>query len=406
VLAWLLLLSVGTAASPGGGGARAAAPDNAPEATASASGDATRAESAEIDESTDAETAADAEPSPIPALDLTRPVPAHPSTRDWIQLKSGEWLRGSVKRMRDASLDFDSDELDDQTFDWKDVSEVRSPILHTYVFERDREQFSVTGPAHVDKTKVWVRLGDEVHEFPREELVAILRGERRRDLWSGSLSFGLTWRQGNTNQLDFSGIGWLRRETDRTRARLDYNGAFGTVNGGTNSNNHRFLFAFDIFITRKLYLTPARMEVFKDDFQNVEYRLTPSVGVGYKLVRWRTVEWDVDFGGGYQYTDFASVAQGEPGSQSGGALIFGTRFESDITKRTDIAFNYKLNLAITGSAQTSHHAELMFSVDLWRAIDLDLTLIWDHIQDPAPDANGDIPEDNDGRLVIGLGIDF
>ena len=394
------LLSGALAATLAGGTARAtsdagSAPDaGSPPPTSS---DPPGAASAE---------AADAEASSVPTLDLSRPVPKHSASKDWIQLKSGEWLRGVVKRMRDASLDFESDELDEQTFDWKDVSEIRSPIPHTYVFERDRKQFSVTGPANVDKTKVTVRLGDEVHEFPRKELTAILRGERRRDLWSGSLSIGATWRQGNTNSVDFSGIGWLRRESDRTRARLDYNGVFASLDSTTNTNSHRVLFAIDVFVTRKLYLTPLRIEAFADEFQNVDYRLTPSLGVGYKLVRWRSVEWDVEFGGGFQYTKFVSVQPGEPGSQSGGALTFGTRFESDITKRTDVELSYKGNIAVSGVGQTSHHAELIFSVDLWKAIDLDTSLVWDHIDDPPPDSNGNIPKENDGRLVVGLGIEF
>ena len=111
--------------------------------------------------------------------------------------------------MRDSSLEFDSDELDDLTIDWKDVIEVRSPRHHTYVFERDRKQFSITGAARIDKATLFVRLGEEVREFPRQELVAILRGETRRDFWSGSLSLGLTMRTGNTELVEIAGLGWV-----------------------------------------------------------------------------------------------------------------------------------------------------------------------------------------------------
>ena len=40
---------------------------------------------------------------------------------DWIQLRSGEWLKGQFKVMQDRKLEFDSEELKDLTFDWKDI---------------------------------------------------------------------------------------------------------------------------------------------------------------------------------------------------------------------------------------------------------------------------------------------
>src|SRR5277367_897842 len=43
---------------------------------------------------------------------------------DWVQLKSGEWLRGQLKYIQNKEVEFDSDELDQQTLKLKDVSKV------------------------------------------------------------------------------------------------------------------------------------------------------------------------------------------------------------------------------------------------------------------------------------------
>jgi CheY-like chemotaxis protein len=40
---------------------------------------------------------------------------------DWIQLKSGEWLKGEIKAMQDRKLEVDSDKLNYLTFEWRDV---------------------------------------------------------------------------------------------------------------------------------------------------------------------------------------------------------------------------------------------------------------------------------------------
>ena len=39
-------------------------------------------------------------------------VPPPDNRFDWIQLKSGEWLKGDLKAMYNYSLEFESDELD------------------------------------------------------------------------------------------------------------------------------------------------------------------------------------------------------------------------------------------------------------------------------------------------------
>src|SRR4029079_5102700 len=52
-----------------------------------------------------------------------QPAPPAPDAFDWIQLKSGEWLKGELIALYDGKLEFDSDELEKLTLDWDDVRE-------------------------------------------------------------------------------------------------------------------------------------------------------------------------------------------------------------------------------------------------------------------------------------------
>ena len=45
---------------------------------------------------------------------------------DWIQLTSGEWLKGEFIFLYNYSVEFDSDELDLLKIDWDDIKQVRS----------------------------------------------------------------------------------------------------------------------------------------------------------------------------------------------------------------------------------------------------------------------------------------
>ena len=54
------------------------------------------------------------------------PPPPMPDEFDWVQLKSGEWLKGEIKVMYDELLEFESDELDLLKLDMADVKQIRS----------------------------------------------------------------------------------------------------------------------------------------------------------------------------------------------------------------------------------------------------------------------------------------
>src|SRR6266705_3314623 len=60
---------------------------------------------------------------------------------DWVQLKSGEWLRGQLKYIQKKEVEFDSDEMDEQTLKLKDVSKL-------YTAHRVFTQFEDQKPAY------------------------------------------------------------------------------------------------------------------------------------------------------------------------------------------------------------------------------------------------------------------
>jgi hypothetical protein len=155
---------------------------------------------------------------PKPALTLTNPPPVAGSTNapvkrrwfwqsktptastDWIQLKSGEWLRGRLYGMQNRELEFDSDELNDLKFDWKDIHQVIAPQARVSYSDRG----SAWGSLRVDREKVAVT-GVEDVTFPRSDLVGIAPGlPRELDYWSGRFNVGLNLRAGNTEQADLA----------------------------------------------------------------------------------------------------------------------------------------------------------------------------------------------------------
>ncbi len=55
---------------------------------------------------------------------------------------------------------------------------------------------------------------------------------------------------------------------------------------------------------------------------------------------------------------------------------------------------------------TTQHGEFTLSIELTKVFDLDVSWIWDHVGNPAPNEDGTIPKKDDLKLTLGIGIDF
>jgi hypothetical protein len=138
---------------------------------------------------------------------LPRPPP--PDDRfDWVELKSGEWLKGRIKSMQDEKLEFDSEELDIRVFDWKDIRTVRSPRLHSVRFET---KANADGSLVITTNRVEVISNNITNTYSREELLAITpTGARESSKWTAKVIAGMN--QGSRVQ---------RARHDRTPHSID-----------------------------------------------------------------------------------------------------------------------------------------------------------------------------------------
>ena len=334
---------------------------------------------------------------------LWRPKPPKDDAKaDWIQLKSGEWLRGKLHGMQNRKVEFESDELDDLEFDWKDVHQVQMP--EALVAYGDNE--STWGSVQIDREHVTVT-GAKTVRFARYDLVGLAPGSpRERDYWSGRFNVGLNLRSGNTRQADMVTKFTLERRTPKTHLELDYLGNFSELDGVESVNNHRTSLYFDYFLTRRFFLRVPQSEYYRDPFQNIDKRLTVGAGVGYYLVDRSKVEWLITGGPAYQYTRFDTVELGDEPDTYTPAIYLQSNLEIELSKRVDLDLGYQGTVANEASGSLIQHGTITFEIDLTQRLDLDISLIWDRIENPQTDSSGVEPEKNDFRLNMALGVKF
>src|SRR5678815_3802226 len=151
-----------------------------------------------------------------------QPPTPPPDKFDWIQLKSGEWLKGELIALYEDALEFESDELDKLTFDWDDVRQVRTGRTVQVRFKNSLQ----IGRLVIDGTSVQV-VGTTTQQFQRAEIVSITPGEpKESSYWSGNVTLGFNLREGNSQQIEANTLASLRRRTVRSRVLLDYAGNY------------------------------------------------------------------------------------------------------------------------------------------------------------------------------------
>ncbi len=338
-----------------------------------------------------------------------RPPARDDSKLDWLRMTSGEWLRGKLDRVLDGTVEFESKELDDVEIDWVDVAELRSARMHTYRLQRvgAPDDTIVTGTAGVVGGVLRIDTGKQVFEFERGELVSMIAGGlRERDYWSFEVSLGFTARRGNSDQSDLTTYVKLQRQTALTRSFVSYRGSISTVGGSTTADNHRATGQFDYYLTRRLFLTVPSVELYRDPFQNTGLRTTIGLGLGYDVIKQSWLTWNVGCGGSYQSTQLDTAPAGESKSENDAAVLLNTSIELDPTSRIDWDTTYKMQLVVTDFDKTNHNLTSVVSVEVWGPLDLDVTAVWDRIQQPARASDGTRPASDDLRFTIGLGIEF
>ena len=328
-------------------------------------------------------------------------------TFDWVQMVSGEWIKGNIDRMRDDQMEFDSDKLDMLKLDFADVALVHSPQVNTYVFD---DRVSATGRAVITGDTVIVETDQGTKTFPRSELESIIEGEKEKDWWSMKLRFGLTLNKGNTDQLTYDIMFNTRREDEMTLLDLNYNSTFGRTNGVQNVNRHLGEFLFNVFLGSRWWVTPAFGQFFNDRFQNIKFRATPAAGAGVHIIDAPKVTWDFMTGIGYQFLKYKDVSAtpGVTNPQNDGFIPLYTYADFDITGDIDLTLSWLTNLVFTTIGNTNHTGRADLAIELTKVLDLDIAFLYLRTEEPAPPPDPLAPaiKKNDYQLVFGISLEL
>ncbi len=340
---------------------------------------------------------------PINAASWKPPGVGHDGA-DWVQLKSGEWLRGEIKYVQNKEVEFDSDELDQQTLKLKDV---RSLYTAHRMFTRFDYGLPLYGNVVISNDVVTVQSEPPV-SLSRDELIGITYGGGKTGWsnWSGDVSMGLSLQSGNNEQTAISTSAELARRTPNTTLLIDYLGNYSQVNNVQSANNERVNTTYDIRLNQDWFVRPVQLEYYQDTLANISYRLTGGVGAGYYVFDRTGLEWQLSAGPSYQFTRFENVEPGESDSATAPAGVFNSYFKADVTSRLTFIQSWQSIVTEREAGQYTHHAVTTLEFEIKRHLNLDVSFIWDYLQDPQTRADGAVPQKSDYYLTVGFGVRF
>lgn len=335
---------------------------------------------------------------------------------DWIELDTGELLKGKIKTLYDNDLEFDSDHFGVITISWSDIKQLHSSTDHTLRLRREaakeraqgdkpgKKDGVVTGKLAMRDEKVEVSGPRENVTLEQDDVLGIVTG-RKEDLWSVRLSMGGNFRRGNTDLDEYHAQIRVERRTVATRLNLNYRGNFSQTNEVETSNNHRVYGFFDYFMTARVFLRPIGFEYYRDPFQNLAHRLTIGGSIGYTLVDRSNLVVDVSAGPALQFTEFETVEEGNSTSENL-AGVAQAEVDWEIDSDLDFLGSYGLQFAPSDGGGLSLYFENTLIYELSGDIDLELSLIWDRTGNPVSTSEGEEPDEDDLRLILGVGVEF
>lgn len=323
---------------------------------------------------------------------------------DWVQLTSGEWLKGELTSLYNEVLSFDSDNLEELEIDWEDVEILRSRKPMAVLLNDGREYI---GDIVFNQGALFVN-GTRYDVMQHEQRILSIAHINKSLLsaWEGEIGASTNIRHGNSEQTNIMLRFNLERRSVRTRFLLDAMASEGEVDAELVEKNERVDASMDWFISSRWFIRPIQVAYYSDPFQNIETRVNYTAAVGYYLIDSNRTDWDIYLGPGYQLTKYDTVQAGEDRHKETPVTALGTLFSIDISDDIEFEARYRALIMDSEFGGSSHHLDLGLSIDLLASLDLDVNYIFDYTEDPIPNQEGLVPERRDSELVVGVSLEF
>jgi putative salt-induced outer membrane protein YdiY len=272
---------------------------------------------------------------------------------DHVVLTNGDTLTGTIVKKDGDTLTFKTDLFGVVAVPWKAVKSVASDAELNVVMpsgDTVKGKLSTAGdqlqvatsaaPAAAPLSDVKaVRDAEEQHNFERLLHPGLL------ELWTGAFDFGFADATGNARNENITTAFNANRTTRTDKITLYFNQLYGTarVDGvnSTTANAVRGGWKYDRNVSPRAFLT-AFNDYEHDQFQNLSIRFVAGGGAGFKAIKSKRTQLDVDAGVDYQRENFMDAT-----SRNSAEVNFGDNLLFKVSKVTTVSQSARMFANLT-----------------------------------------------------------
>ena len=219
---------------------------------------------------------------------------------DEIWLKNGDRLTGTVKKMEDKVLIFDTDYAGEMSIQWDEITAVTTDSPIEMVLADDTSFQGSLVPAaegHIELELVEETVERLAVDLNEVKAINPTPPERRLEI-KARLNIGVKVETGNTDTEEYDVDGELSLRSEKNRFIFKGEYELDKADGDKTKEQSKGLAKYDRFLTQKFYIYGSTF--FETDTKkDLELRLVPSAGPGYQFYQTELTNLWVELGPAY-----------------------------------------------------------------------------------------------------------
>lgn len=219
----------------------------------------------------------------------------------------------------------------------------------------------------------------------------------RKISWKKEISLGYNKSSGNTESSQLTLAAFINRKTKHDEFTIKGNIYYSSSNEIMDAQRWFAMVRNDFNFWENKWYNFYKLDADHDRFANVDYRLIPSTGIGYRFsdtLKWKAM---IEGGLGFEHTSYRDATK-----NSGEATLVGRGFlEKKFFDNLSITQDITLYPSLEDRGQFRLHSETSFISPMNEKLSLRFSFVDDYDSDPA----GNIKK-NDLRLISSLVYSF
>jgi len=259
----------------------------------------------------------------------------------------------------------------------------------------------VNDDAYIVKTESMglLTIAREAVEKRSGELPPVAKAAPEKEkVWSGKVKGSLDRRRGNTNTTELAGGFQVIRKTERDEFRMEGNAYYSEASRKMDAQKYDGLIRYQYALGETgWFFHFFQVEADRDRFANVDYRFTPTSGLGYWFFREDDFKLMAEVGAGATRTVFIDE------TESTTEMVLTPRIyaEKKLFGASKVTQELRLYPQLTDVGEYRLRSETVLSNPITERLSLEVSLIDEYNSLPGKDT-----KKNDVRLVTSLAYIF